>query len=201
MRLRLRPRTGAPGPRHRRTATDQPAHSDQPASPTGNVSPPSVYEFVRTHLPQVIRAVTNDAPLPADAPAEAHQAAWQIAASFHRAQAATYRELLASLEPLLGVLTEQRRCLDQRHAHVTDPAQLETVMAIDHANAQALRGVKRAVVLAGGAWPQGRRGAVPLEDISFGESAGADDGCCDAGEGGEVVGLAFVAAVEPAEAA
>jgi len=41
---------------------------------------------------------------------------------------------------------------------------------------------------------------VALEVISFGESAVADDGCGDAGEGGEVVGLAFVAAVESAEA-
>ena len=39
-----------------------------------------------------------------------------------------------------------------------------------------------------------------LEIVSFGESAVADEGGGDGGEGCEVVGLAFVAAVEPAEA-
>ena len=39
-----------------------------------------------------------------------------------------------------------------------------------------------------------------LEVISFGESAVADEGAGDAGEGEEVVGFAFVAAVEAAAA-
>ncbi|WP_030237736.1 ATP-binding protein [Streptomyces sp. NRRL S-350] len=107
-------------------------------------------------------------PLPPDAPPEVQQAAWQIASLLHRAQDDARQDLLASIKPLHAVLTEQRRRLDQRHATVTDPEQLEDVVAIDHTNAMALRAARRARALAGAPWPRGRANAVPLLEVARG---------------------------------
>ncbi|MFJ9777186.1 ATP-binding protein [Kitasatospora sp. NPDC101157] len=96
------------------------------------------------------------------------QAAWQIASLLRRAQDDARQDLLAGVRPLRAVLTEQRRRLDQRHAVVTDPEQLKDVVAVDHANAMALRAARRASVLAGGPWPQGRTAAVPLLEVARG---------------------------------
>ncbi|MFI8459096.1 ATP-binding protein [Kitasatospora sp. NPDC085464] len=107
-------------------------------------------------------------PLPQDAPPEVRQAAWQLASLLHRAQDDARQDLLASIRPLHAVLTEQRRRLDQRHADVTDSEQLKDVVAIDHANAMALRASRRASVLAGAPWPQSRANAVTLLEVARG---------------------------------
>ncbi|MFE9424288.1 ATP-binding protein [Kitasatospora sp. NPDC006697] len=155
--------------KHRRTAPPTDAELESRRQQLAETGRTAVEQFVRSSLPRILRTVRPGGhPLHPDTPAELHQAAWQVSNCVGQLQNAARQDLLASIEPLLDVLVSQRRMLAQQQQSLSDPNQLASMMRLDHANAMAHHGVLRALVLAGGPWPDTRRGPTTLVAVAQG---------------------------------
>ncbi|MQS17339.1 hypothetical protein F7Q99_35455 [Streptomyces kaniharaensis] len=162
--------------KHRRTTPPPEAEQDGLRHQFAEAGRTAVAEFVRGSLPRVLRTVRpGGLPLHPSAPPELQQAAWQISNCLGQLQNADRQDLRASIEPLLEILADQRRMLARQQQSVTDPNQLALMMSLDHTNAMAHHGVLRALVLAGGAWPESRRRPAALFEVAQGAQCAIAD--------------------------
>ncbi|MFF4924174.1 ATP-binding protein [Kitasatospora sp. NPDC001261] len=164
------------GRRHRRATPQPETEQDSLRRQLAAAGGAAVQAFVRGSLPRVLRTVRpGGLSLHPSAAPELHEAAWQISNCVGQLQHAARQDLLASLEPLLGILDAQRRMIAQQQLSLTDPEKLDSAMGLDHANAMAHHGVLRALVLAGGAWPARRRRPVTLVEVARGAQCAIAD--------------------------